>query len=160
MPPSAPDPEAVAAPTARAAYPLWTSDKLRYRDTDRQGHVNNAVFATFCESGRATFLYDPAAPLAPAGTQFVIARLIVDYRTELNWPGSVDIGTAVARLGNRSFTMVHGVFQGEVCASTGISVMVLMDETTRRATTLPDALRARLGAVMVRSIPPDTIGGG
>jgi acyl-CoA thioester hydrolase len=30
----------------------WARDVLRYADTDRQGHVNNAVFATFLESGR------------------------------------------------------------------------------------------------------------
>jgi acyl-CoA thioester hydrolase len=27
-------------------YPLRTYEKLRYADTDRQGHVNNAIFAT------------------------------------------------------------------------------------------------------------------
>lgn len=39
------------APTL-AAYPLHSRDKLRYGDTDRQGHINNAVFATFFETGR------------------------------------------------------------------------------------------------------------
>ncbi len=33
-------------------FPLRTSDKVRYGDTDRQGHVNNAVFSTFLETGR------------------------------------------------------------------------------------------------------------
>ena len=32
------------------AFPSRTHDKLRYNDTDRQGHVNNAVFSTFLES--------------------------------------------------------------------------------------------------------------
>jgi acyl-CoA thioester hydrolase len=36
----------------RDAYPSVTYDKVRYADTDRQGHVNNAVFATFLETGR------------------------------------------------------------------------------------------------------------
>ena len=35
-------------------YPFWTEEKLRNADTDRLGHVNNAVFATFFEEiGRA-----------------------------------------------------------------------------------------------------------
>ena len=33
-------------------HPLRTFDKLRYADTDRQGHINNAVFATFLDTGR------------------------------------------------------------------------------------------------------------
>lgn len=28
-----------------ADFPLQTFDKVRYADTDRQGHVNNAAFA-------------------------------------------------------------------------------------------------------------------
>jgi acyl-CoA thioester hydrolase len=28
-------------------FPFQTFDKVRYADTDRQGHVNNAAFATF-----------------------------------------------------------------------------------------------------------------
>jgi acyl-CoA thioesterase FadM len=38
--------------TERGSYKIWTYDKLRYNDTDRQGHVNNAIFATFFETGR------------------------------------------------------------------------------------------------------------
>src|SRR5581483_567677 len=81
--------------TDRASYPLWTHDKLRYADTDRQGHINNAKFATFLETGRVAFLYDPTAPLAPQGCEFVIARLVVDFLAELRWPGEVDIGSRI-----------------------------------------------------------------
>ncbi|HDG9121136.1 TPA: acyl-CoA thioesterase, partial [Pseudomonas aeruginosa] len=40
-------------------FPIHSSDKIRYADTDRQGHVNNAVFATFLETGRVEIIYDP-----------------------------------------------------------------------------------------------------
>ena len=33
-------------------FPLRTYEKLRYVDTDRQGHINNAVFASMMETGR------------------------------------------------------------------------------------------------------------
>jgi acyl-CoA thioester hydrolase len=39
------------APSLRD-FAVYSVDKLRYGDTDRQGHVNNAVFATFLETGR------------------------------------------------------------------------------------------------------------
>ncbi len=44
-------------------FPVVTTDKLRYCDTDRQGHVNNAVFLTFLETGRVELLYNPVRRL-------------------------------------------------------------------------------------------------
>jgi len=76
-------------------YPLRSFDTIRYGDTDRQGHVNNAAFATFLETGRVAFLHQNPRSLAPAGTSFVIARLTLDFRAEITWPGKVDIGTRV-----------------------------------------------------------------
>ena len=40
---------------------------------------------------------DPAAPLAPAGCEVVVARLALDFRAELHWPGVVDIVAASER---------------------------------------------------------------
>lgn len=151
MPPPSDAPTGAAAdsgpafdPTDRATYRSWTRDVLRYADTDRQGHVNNAVFATFLESGRVRVLYDPDRPLAPDGAAFVIARLVLDFRAEIRWPGEVEIGTAVARLGRSSVTLVQGLFVGGTCAATAESVIVLMDETTRRSRPFPDESRALL----------------
>jgi acyl-CoA thioester hydrolase len=131
----------------RATFREWTYDKLRYGDTDRQGHVNNAVFATFCETGRVTFLYDPEDPFAPPGTEFVVVRLTVDFRAELHYPGRVDIGTRLLSVGRSSFRVGQGIFKDETCHATAESVMVLLDTTTRRAAPIPEQLRARLEAL-------------
>lgn len=37
-------------------FPFQTFDKVRYADTDRQGHVNNAAFATFAKAFLAQHL--------------------------------------------------------------------------------------------------------
>ncbi len=136
--------------TDRRLFPLWTTDVLRYCDTDRQGHVNNAVFATFCESGRVKALLNPEAPLAPPGCAFVIARLALDFLGEIRWPGEVEIGTTVLEIGRSSVTLGQGLFVGRRCVATAESVIVLTDETTRRSTPLPDPARARLAEAMAR----------
>ena len=46
--------------TDRGIFRFWSREVCRYGDTDRQGHVNNAAFATFCETGRVLFLYPDA----------------------------------------------------------------------------------------------------
>ncbi len=133
--------------TDRGIFRFWSREVCRYGDTDRQGHVNNAAFVTFCETGRVLFLYDDAAPLAPPGCGFVIARLELDFRAELQWREVVEVGTTVLACGRSSFTLGQGLFAGPRCVATARSVLVLIDETTRRATPLPEALRTRLLAV-------------
>src|SRR5580658_7445207 len=122
----------------------WTKDVVRYADTDRQGHVNNAVFATFIESGRAAILYDPAKPLAPAGASFFSARLLVDFLAEIRWPADVAIGTSVLRIGRSSVTLGQGLFVDNRCVATAETVIVLMDDATRKSRPFPDETRAEL----------------
>jgi acyl-CoA thioester hydrolase len=126
-------------------YASRTSDKIRYGDTDRQGHVNNAVFATFFEFGRVEMLFNPSAPPLEPGTAIVIARLVIDFKAELNWPGEVMIGTRVAGIGRSSARVEQALFQNGKCAALAEGVIVLMDEATRRSRPLPDAARAWLG---------------
>lgn len=120
-------------------FPLKSYEKLRYADTDRQGHVNNAVFATMFETGRVELFYDRNKPLASDNCAFVVASITVNYLGEINWPGRVDIGTRVASVGRSSVTVEHGLFQDGRCVASGQSVVVQMNETTRRSQPLDDA---------------------
>ena len=117
--------------TERNSYTIWTHDKLRYGDSDRQGHVNNAVFATFCETGRVAFLFDENLNLAGPDAMFALVRLELDFRSELFYPGRIDIGTRVLGIGRTSFRLGQGIFNGDTCAATSESVQVLMDAATR-----------------------------
>lgn len=135
------------------AFPLRTYDKLRYADTDRQGHVNNAVFATMLETGRAELLYAPGNAMFDDGCAFVIASLRLDFLGEIRWPGRVEIGTRVSRIGNSSFTLEQGLFQEERCVATGEAVIVQMNEGTRRSQRLNDKLIRRLAELMATPPP-------
>ena len=121
-------------------YPFHVTETLRFADTDRHGHITNSVFAICCQTGRLAILEDPDRPLAPTGTQFVVAKLDIDFRRELHWPGSVDIGTRIVRVGRSSLTFEQGLFQLDRCVATANSVVVLHDVSTRRSTVMPDNL--------------------
>lgn len=138
---------ATAQPRPLESYPLRTFDTIRYADTDRQGHVNNAVFSTFLESGRVPLLYDRDAPLAVEGAAFVIAKLVLEFRSEVNWPGRVEIGTAVASVGRSSLTLAQGLFQDGRLVATAETVIVQMDEETRRSRPLSAHAVERLTAL-------------
>ena len=142
--------------TERGSYAIWTYDKLRYNDTDRQGHVNNAVFATFCESGRVMFLYDEQLDLAGPDAIFVLVRLELDFRSELFYPDHIDIGTRVLGIGRTSFRLGQGIFNGSTCAATSESVLVLMDAATRKAKALTPQLKAWLEARLAKPVAGQT----
>ena len=147
-----PDSEKPALPpaTERASFESWSVDKLRLGDTDRQGHVNNAVFATFAETGRIEFMRDEAFNPNHRGTGFLVARIEIDFRAELLWPGTVDIGTRLVAIGRTSWRVEHGMFAGERCVATGVSVMVTIDDETRRPKPLSAELRRWLEARLPR----------
>jgi acyl-CoA thioester hydrolase len=82
--------------------------------------------------------------MPPAGCEFVLARIRIDFLRELNWPGDVVVGTAVTRIGRSSTTLAQAIFRDGVAVATAESVGVLMDSSARRATPLPEAARAAL----------------
>lgn len=127
-----PGPEPVSPqPPRLEQFPLRTHEKLRYGDTDRQGHVNNAVFATMLETGRVELLYNPQRPLAEPGCSFVIARLVLDFRAEITWPGQIDIGTRIAAIGRSSTTLEQALFQNGTCAASATTVIVSVNAAGR-----------------------------
>jgi acyl-CoA thioester hydrolase len=130
--------------TERSYYKLWTYDKLRYSDLDRQGHVNNAVYATFFETGRVHYFHDPELGLTEPGSNFVVARVEIDYRAELHYPGTVDIGIRTVSVGRTSFRLGEAVFKGEQCIATAQAVVVMVDDMTRKSRPLSPRLRAWL----------------
>lgn len=129
-------------------YPLQTYEKLRYADTDRQGHVNNATFSTMLETGRVELLYDPDKPLRENGCAFVIASLHLDFLGEITWPGRVDIGTRVAAIGKSSLTLEQGLFQAGQCVATAQTIIVQMNENSRRSQPLSEVAVGHLTELM------------
>jgi acyl-CoA thioester hydrolase len=134
-------------------FPLRSQDKLRYGDTDRQGHINNAVFATFFETGRVELVYEALQPALEPGHAFVIARIEIDFLGEVLWPGTVDIGTAVSRLGRSSIGLEQALYQNGQCAARAVGIVVLTDTATRRSTPLTAAMRERLQSYLVDPRP-------
>ncbi|ONG54208.1 hypothetical protein BKE38_10725 [Pseudoroseomonas deserti] len=126
---------------SRATYRLWAQDRVRFGDTDRLGHVNNAKYATYFETARVELMQQV---LPGPDSYFVIARIAIDFRAEIRELSTVDIGTAVTAIGRTSFTTGQAVFQGELCAATAEGVVVLVEAATRRPMPLPEALRQHL----------------
>ncbi len=137
--------------TDRGIYRSWVMHTIRYNDLDPLGHVNNAVYSTFLEAGRTAFLQPMFDEFGGGKLDVVIARVILDYRRELTYPGEVDIGTAIKRIGNTSVVFINGVFTkgADVCAATGEAHLVFFDLETRRSTPPPPQIRSALETLLI-----------
>ena len=127
-----------------ADYPHRTAEIVRFGDLDPQGHVNQAVFLTYFESGRVAMFRDPDLSVGVPGITYVMVRMEVDYMKELRWPGQLEIGTGIAAFGRTSFKAAQVIFHDSVCAARGLATLVCMDLATRKATPIPEAAIARL----------------
>jgi acyl-CoA thioester hydrolase len=127
-----------------ADYPHRVRDIVRYADLDPQGHVNNAVFATYFESGRVAMFRNRDLGIGVENATYVLVRQEIDFLAELHWPGDVEIGTALAEVGRSSFVVVQTIFHGETCAAAGRAKLVMLDTVTRRPRPLTPEAVARL----------------
>ncbi|MDX1512660.1 MAG: thioesterase family protein [Gammaproteobacteria bacterium] len=129
----------------RATYRTWTTDTLRYNDLDPNGHVNNVATCMFLEDGRVSFRRQHYTGLVEdILTGFVLARYTIEYLRPLHFPGSVDIGTTIVRVGRSSYTFGQGVFQDETCVATAEAVQVRISPDTGRSMPLDDDFNALL----------------
>jgi len=121
-------------------YPYRQEITVRVSDLDGYGHINAIRTGHYYEDARAAFykpLYGGVPPI-----RALVAQLNIRYIKEGFWPGAVQVGTGIARIGNASFEMAQALFQKDVCLGTCATVLV---NTAKGASSpLPEAVRGRL----------------
>jgi acyl-CoA thioester hydrolase len=137
--------------TRRETFELFTPVTVRFCDTDKLGHVNNVSIASYIEAGRCDLYYKL---MQEAGTDaridFVLARAAIDFRREIFYPGTVEVGSRFIKVGNRSITTGYGVFVGDACVATSECVNVFFDMQTRTSIAPDGKLRILLEAAVAR----------
>ena len=102
------------------------------------GHVNNAVYSTYLEEARIGVLGGLAA--------FILARVEIDFRSELRAGEEVEVRSRCARVGRKSFDLEHVIAAGDRIVADARSVLVAYDYARGESVPLSDELRARLTA--------------
>lgn len=131
--------------TRRESFRHWSPVTIRFSDQDSLAHINNVALAQYFEVGRTAYVYDMIRAAGCEGRiEFILARLVIDFKRELHYPGAVEVGARLTRLGTRSLTTGYGIFRGEDCIATSEAVNVFYDMATRRSTEPPPDVRALL----------------
>ncbi len=132
-------------------YTLVTTDKLRYCDADSQGHVNNAVFNTFLETGRTELLTHESLNLLTTTSGFALANLNMDFLRPVFWPGEVQIYTGLSRIGGSSLELQQLVAQNNEVAASAKTTIVQIDLTTNKPEKFSEAAREELSNYLLPS---------
>ena len=130
--------------TRRETFKLFTPVTIRFCDTDMMGHVNNTSITEFIEAARCELLYKLIEQSQDPDIDFVLARLVVDFKREIKYPGTVEVGSRLIRIGNRSMVSGYGVFMGDDCRATAECVNVFWDPKARVSMTPSPKLRGIL----------------
>ena len=131
--------------TRRESYRHWSPVTIRFSDQDSLGHINNVALAQYFEVGRTAYVYDIIRAAGCEGRiEFILARLVIDFKRELHYPGAVEVGSRLTRLGRKSLTTGYGIFRGEDCIATSEAVNVFYDMGSRRTIEPPADVRAVL----------------
>ena len=124
-------------------FPYRLSDNVRFADLDPNQHVNNAVYATYFETGRVTLMKDHSYGLMPEGLGWIMVRIDIHFRAELHWPGRIELGLGVAKFGRTSVSFDQVVFSEGKCVASARAITVLIDDVTRKPVPLTPELKAK-----------------
>jgi acyl-CoA thioester hydrolase len=120
--------------------------EIRWADLDAFRHVNNAVYLTYLEEARDSWL----AGMAPEGRStwdYVLARVAINFRRELREEDEYLVASCrLVRLGRSSIVTYEEVrtLAGDLCADAEV-VMVARDAETGRSRELTAAEREAFG---------------
>jgi acyl-CoA thioester hydrolase len=127
--------------------------EVRFADTDAMGHVNNAVYLTYCEIARAAYYEAVTGRPLSLGAHWaeegmIIAELRMTYRAPAFYGETLAVETRVTRIGRSSFTMEHRIsapdslYGSRRLVAVADSVLVTYDYAAERPIPLPPELVA------------------
>ena len=101
-----PDPRDLPGPFAHRVTVV-----VRFADTDAMGHVNNAVYLTYCEMARIRYWSDvtgePLAARHHGAESLILAEARITYRAQVFHTDTVTVETRATRIGTSSFLLEH-----------------------------------------------------
>ena len=105
-------------------YPVRFAYRTLYGDLDPNGHLNNGAFGRLFEEGRADLHHRVMDIPAANGLILLLATITIEFLREGRYPGSVEVASAVLRVGGSSYVLAQAAFQDGACVALADCVIV------------------------------------
>jgi acyl-CoA thioester hydrolase len=126
-------------------FPVSIALPVQWGEQDMFGHVNNAVYFRWFESARIAYLERIGLSDLMMENKIgpILAAIGCNYRRQLTYPDTVEIGAMVIKLGRTSVTMAHGLFsrRQQALVADGQSTIVCFDYAVQQPTPIPPQIR-------------------
>lgn len=124
------------------AYKHKTEIQVRFKDIDKQGHVNNAVHLTYFEIARTAYFKSIFRKKNDwIKTGIILANAEVSYKRPILLEDSLYCYSKVTRFGTKSFDMENAIVaeteQGMVVCVLGKTTLVCMDYDSKQTIEVP-----------------------
>jgi acyl-CoA thioester hydrolase len=130
---------------ARSKNSHHTPIQVRFGDTDALGHVNNASFAQYAETARLDFL----AQFDVDVSSIILARLAIDFKSQVRFGDTAHVETRVQRVGRTSIGLLQQVIVNGSSAAEIQTVVVLFDYQRRSSQPIPASFRQQLAKYQI-----------
>ena len=122
-------------------------ERVRFRDLDPMGHVNNAVFLTYLEQARVAFFSEMGAATGLEDMNMVVARVEIDFKAPVRLGQEVAISVRASRFGTKSFDLDYELRVDGKLVAVAKSVQVAYDYNLREPVPVPAEWREKLTSV-------------
>jgi acyl-CoA thioester hydrolase len=128
-----------------------TPIQIRFKDVDKQGHVNNANHHTYVETARINYFADVLGRKIDWDENgLLLARVEMDYKEPVFLEEDIRVYSRVIRLGNKSFEMEsiiakHSDDSRRICA-VAKSVVVCYNYNIKQTIEVPSHWREKFKA--------------
>ncbi|HXX83762.1 MAG TPA: thioesterase family protein [Casimicrobiaceae bacterium] len=137
---------------ARADFRRFLAIPTRWMDNDTYGHVNNVVYYSYFDTVvNEHLIHEGGLDIRSSPAIGVVVETRCSFYRSLSFPGVIDAGLRVRKLGRSSVTYEIGLFaQGDdEPAASGNFVHVWVERATWRPTPVPAAIRGALTKLVV-----------
>jgi acyl-CoA thioester hydrolase len=113
------------------SYPVIDAIQARYGDMDSNAHLNNLALESLHENARATMnrsLFADIYDVSARRLRLVTSQNAVHFLAEVHWPGTIQTGAGVGRIGRTSFVASTGLFVDGRCVGVCDTVLVLLGD--------------------------------
>ena len=127
-------------------FEFETELRVRFRDIDTMGHVNNALYATYLEQARADYFWEVIGERLPE-VGSVLASLSIEFHEPIDPGETITVAVRVTDLGATSIPMAYEIRrENGAVAATAETVQVVYDRETETTKPVPEAWREAIEA--------------
>ena len=126
---------------------------VQFRDIDRMGHVNHAVYLQYMETARVMLARHLGMIRDVSNSSFIVAMAHCEYKKPIRNERQVTVSCWVSRIGEHSWDLDYTIGTGRTIFATGRTTQVGYNYKSRLTIRISENLRKGLKKYTRRGLP-------